>query len=557
MTEAGSSPLGVSRLPRPRSLDPAELGFIPQRPASPLAAASLLHTLLGRSATGVFGRSIDNRNLQDALLADFHDQSATDEEIWLDYVAGAGDGFNSTYQVAYALAQPALDVAGQVLPRGDVLVMGGGQVSSVASPGGYEHKCKGPYRAAMPEPPALGRRPTVFALPGAADWSDGLTTFLRLFARRTGGHVGGWQIQQRRSCFAVRLPAGWWLWGVDPGPERRLDDPQLLYFEQAAGQVRASDRIMLCTPAPDWVGPDWRPDGYDWIDYFLRTIVAPTKARVPIIVAGGLHHYARYTGAGRELITCGGGGAGLDGTHFLPETVEVPSDASLARHNSPSRRYDLATRSPDGVTSRRYAWRILSRLPLRNPSFVVLLGMAQTLAMLGLSPGLTGGSNRAYDAITLAVISTVLAVCVWSTRQRRGRGVVLGLAHGIAQLGLAIAGGLLWPLTVLATAPVLVWLVYLPVAGVASALLCAIYLLVAASFGVNARELFTVQAIEDAKSFLRLHIGRDGTLTVYPIAVNRVSRRWRADPQGAAGASWLVPEDPVRLGLIEPPLVVR
>ena len=56
----------------------------------------------------------------------------------------------------------------------------------------------------------------------------------------------------------------------------------------------------------------------------------------------------------------------------------------------------------------------------------------------------------------------------------------------------------------------------------------------ASLFKVNVNELFAGQGIEDAKSFLRMHIAADGTLTVYPIGVDRICRQWVADPDGTA-----------------------
>ena len=64
-----------------------------------------------------------------------------------------------------------------------MLVMGGDQVYPTASNAAYEDRCKGPYQAALPEPPPNGS-PTLYAVPGNHDWYDGLTAFLRLFARR-------------------------------------------------------------------------------------------------------------------------------------------------------------------------------------------------------------------------------------------------------------------------------------------------------------------------------------------------------------------------------------
>ena len=75
------------------------------------------------------------------------DHLAGREELWLDFMADCGDGFNSSYQIARTLAQPTLEVdydetveptgsPGRrrkpkvkrrkvTLPRGDALVIGG------------------------------------------------------------------------------------------------------------------------------------------------------------------------------------------------------------------------------------------------------------------------------------------------------------------------------------------------------------------------------------------------------------------------------------------------
>jgi hypothetical protein len=38
------------------------------------------------------------------------------KEIWIDYAADVGDGFNPTYAVAYYMSQPTLPIGGETLP---------------------------------------------------------------------------------------------------------------------------------------------------------------------------------------------------------------------------------------------------------------------------------------------------------------------------------------------------------------------------------------------------------------------------------------------------------
>lgn len=558
--------------PRPATLDPRDLGFTPRKPVPWLAPLLLLSTGLRTLLAMLFGAYLDKRELQNSLPDDVYHHEGSGGELWLDYVADLGDGFNATYSIAYLLVQPELDLDGHRLPRGEVLVMGGDQVYPTASGAAYEDRCKGPYRAALPCPPAAGPQPTLYAVPGNHDWYDGLTAFLRLFARRRDGNIGGWRTGQARSYFAIELPGNWWLFAVDEQFGAYLDDPQLLYFEKAAAKLGPQDRVILAVPAPTWVKAVDEPKAYDGVDYFIRTMIAPTGAQVQVIVSGDLHHYARYAGPDRHLITCGGGGAYLYPTHKLPERLTVPPTDTLSRRASRSREYDLTARYPEAARSRCYGWGIFSRLPLRNPGFTTLLGTLHTLlmlAMIGVATQRTGAIEQRLFSIPLAVmLLTTLTGAIFFAKppsasgKRHARHGILGVSHGVAHILLGVAGAWLWlrlpfvdwpwPLPVVAAA-----VLYGPVAGLVASQLTAAYLLVAGSFRVNLNELFAGQGIEDAKSFLRLHIAADGTLTIYPVAVDRISRDWRPNPDGAADSPWLEPEKPLRVRLVEPPIVIR
>ncbi|KAB1131319.1 metallophosphoesterase family protein [Micromonospora sp. DT46] len=550
---------------RPRGTDPRELGFTPRKPVPWLAPFLLISTGIRTLLAMLFGAYLDKRELQNSLDAGIARQVGPDGGLWLDYVADLGDGFNATYSVAYLIAQPELEVDGHRLPRAQTLVMGGDQVYPSAAFEAYEDRCKGPYQAALPVTPP--ERPTLFAVPGNHDWYDGLTAFLRLFVRSRDRHFGGWETGQSRSYFAVELPAGWWLLGLDDQSGSYLDDPQLTYFDRVAERLGPQSRVILAVPAPTWVKAADHPTAYDSIDYFIRTIVAPTGAQVRLLISGDLHHYARYAGPDRQLITCGGGGAYLYPTHQLPKRIEVPPRDTLARRASASHPYELAGRYPEQARSRRYAWGIFPRLPLRNPGFTTLLGTLHTLLMLamaGVATNPSGTDQRLFSVPLMAMlIVTMLAAAFFakppsSGGKRHARHWILGVGHGLAQIGLAAAGTWAWlalpfydwpwPLPAVAAA-----VLYGPVSGLVASQLVAAYLLVAGAFGVNLNELFAGQGIEDAKAFLRLRIDPDGTLTIYPIAVDRVSRDWQVNPDQSPESSWLAPKRPLRPRLAEPP----
>jgi hypothetical protein len=560
----------VDPLRRPASLRPHDLGFTPQRQVAWLSPLLLIRTGIRTALAKIFGAYLDKRELQGALPARVHRQPGTDGELWLDYVADLGDGFDATYSVAYLLAQPSLTVDGRELPRGEVLVMGGDLVYPSASMAQYEARCKGPYEAALPHPPTGGPAPTLYALPGNHDWYDGLTAFLRLFVGERTDHIGGWRTEQTRSYFVVELPHRWWLFAVDEAFGTYLDDPQLVYFEEAARELSPGDRVIIAVPTPSWAKQDTA--GYSALDFFMRTIIAPTGAEVSVLVSGDQHHYARYHRAERELITCGGGGGYLAATHQLPERITVPPPGTISRKASRPVEYELAGRFPSKSRSRWAGWGVFGRLPWRNPGLAAVVGGLHVLLMLTIAGAASQRGEVNEQLVTIPLVLMVLMVlgaavglAYIPTGGPKGyRHFLAGTLHGAAHLGLGLTGGLIWLQLPFADwawpFPLLVAFAgYGPVAGLAGVLVVAVYLLVASRYRVNVNELFAAQGIEDHKCFLRLHFARDGSLSIYPVGVDKVCHRWRADPDAErADAPWIVPAeaDSLRYRLAEPPVTI-
>jgi hypothetical protein len=551
--------------PRPASFDPKELGFRPQPPVGWLQPVQLTKTALRVILSQLFGAYLDKRELQNTLPARIYDEGADRDVLWFDFVADLGDGFDPTYSIAYLLAQPSLSVDGHELPRGKVLMMGGDEVYPTASTEAYEDRTKGPYKAALPC--AFGAdQPQLYALPGNHDWYDGLTAFLRLFAKNEADSIGGWVNAQARSYFAISLPHRWWLLAIDTQFGAYLDDPQLRYFRDVAARLGPGDRIILCSSTPGWVEAVDDPGAYDAIDYFLRTVVEPSGAQVKLMLSGDLHHYARYEGPDRQLITCGGGGAYLYPTHKLPEDIPVPPPASRSRRQSPIKSYNLATTYPSKAQSRRYAGGVFGRVLARNPSFVALLGALHTLYALALVEQLQHTSGVAQRLFTIPVTVMGLVILAGATffampprGVRQAKHWLIGGAHGLVHVGLGVLGAWAWsnlpfghwawPLPILAAV-----IIYLPVSGLVATEVFCLYLLLASTARVNLNELFAGQSIVDSKSFLRLRFDRDGSLTIYPVAVDRVSRSWTVVPDAPQTDPWIVPQSPIGVRLIEQPL---
>ncbi|GAA2905398.1 hypothetical protein Acy02nite_87130 [Actinoplanes cyaneus] len=553
---------------RPRDMTPAQLGFTPAKPVAWLSPVQLAGTGLRVALASIQGSYLDKRELQGSFPDEVDREIGPDGDAWIDFVADLGDGFDATYSVAYLLAQPQLTVGGHVLPRGRALVLGGDEVYPTPSTERYEDRLIGPYRAALPSVPAGEETPRMYALPGNHDWYDGLTAFLRLFTGTRRTEIGGWHLPQNRSYFAVELPGGWWLLAVDDQASTYIDDPQLEYFKRVVAGFGPDTKVIVASASPTWVQGVDHAIVYESLDYFLRTVIEPTGATVRLMLSGDWHHYARYSGPDRELITCGGGGAYLYPTHQLPETIQVPP--APLQTTSPRETYTLASRFPGKRLSQAYAASIFARLPKHNPSFIAMLGAVHTAILLAVGGVISsdfGSPLQKFALVPLFVLVAAVMAGAYAfahlsdSELGRTRRQVLGSLHGVAQLGLA---ALLtwawwelplhdwpWPWSLIATL-----VVYGVVSGFAGTELVAVYLLFGARFGVNLNELFSAQGIIDSKSFLRMHIDADGTLTIYPLGIRRAARKWQPNPAGDPHSSWLVPADRLHAHLIGEPIVL-
>ena len=212
----------------------------------------------------------------------------TGRDVWVDYVADTGDGFDATFATACCLAGvPGLVVAAGARRSGDrrrsragpaqadLLVLGGDQVYPVASAPAYEERLNEVLRAAArtgrgPAQPAGGRaarQPRLVRRAGRVPAQ--LLRVLgaaraRLRRRRPPrgstdlpapagrDDVGGWGAFQSRSYFAVQLSPRWWLWGLDSQLDAPIDAEQLAYFHDARRLLGDAD-VILCTASPSWL----------------------------------------------------------------------------------------------------------------------------------------------------------------------------------------------------------------------------------------------------------------------------------------------------------------
>ena len=542
----------------------------------------LAQTAVNVAVSTIFGRNADYRNTEALAVPEpdddggrlaieptpegFFDYSGP-ETIWMDYVADTGDGWNSTYSVAYHVAQPQLEIAGVSgpMPRGDVLIFGGDEVYPTASRPVYRQRLIDPYEAALPKtnPP----HPRVFAIPGNHDWYDSLVSFTRLFCQ--GRWFAGWKSRQTRSYFALKLPQNWWLIGTDVQLDSDIDFPQVKYFKAIARAMKPDDRIILCTAEPHWIYDKLLKKYDNEINEnnlaFLEEKIFCRK--IAVFLSGDLHHYRRHaTDDNRQKITAGGGGGFLHPTHG--------GDVSELRNH-----YKLKVSFPSIEESKTLTWRNLGFLFL-NPMFGCVTALLYTLTCWSVMANIGKLGVGQWSLALKRVIGTSIAnptavfwiLLVWggfllftdtySKWYRWIAGTLHGLAHVLAMFFIGWFASyvgvtwLQWPFKSpkqLLLAGILIamlgWIVGSVVMGV--------YLLISLNlFKRHANEAFSALAIQDWKNFLKLNIDKNGKLTIFPIGIRRVPRKWK--PTEQSHGSIFVPDDPKATlpELIEEPIVI-
>ena len=446
----------------------------------------------------------------------------------------------------------------------------------------------------------------VYAIPGNHDWYDGLTAFMGLFCARTdagehGRDVCGRRTKQHRSYFTLALPGGWWLIGADIQLAGYVDRGQIEYLGRVARELPAGANLILLTAEPSWceVDDEHPPDAVFRNYSFLEGVVtgaidvetfeqATPRHALRVVLTGDKHHYAHFVerapGAARwggeadrddvrHYFTCGLGGTFLHPTHTLRPLAfpwryasPPPVGARERTRGGGERVFDLVTCYPPPSRSRALAWRNLA-FGARNWKFAAFLGslagvagwaVAGFVALSGpdlaeqIRPSTTlaeavGGltwSLLTYPWGLLGVFLLALALRKFSAIRGGWRGWAVGVAHAAAHVAafvlLVVSAARFVPYCEI---PVVLGLVTALGAALVSSVIFGAYLLVSLNFfGRHVTEAFSSLRIADYKGLLRMRVGADGALTIYPVVIDRV-------PSAADGA--LEPQ------LAEAPITIR
>lgn len=529
-------------------------------------------------------------------------------EIWIDYVADTGDGWNPTYAVAYTLAKQRLNIgkAGEPLERGEVLIFGGDGVYPTASAGEYGRRLVMPYqmafragRAAIGSTTAsavsdssttvnLKQEPHVFALPGNHDWYDSLVAFRNLFCSHIFNNrkfAGAWHTRQKRSYFTLKLPGNWWLLAVDLQLSHNIDVNQLVYFESIVSEMNKGDKIIFCVPEPYWVKSikyeefnlaeiEQKEESIQKLENFFENKGVDVK----VYIAGDLHHYRRFEDAARvQKITAGGGGAFLHPTH----------DFDFRKHDSDKTKgFSLVADYPGIEESRKQDWKNFLFF-LNNPKFGIVTAIIYAAVAWLINGRMAKGQAFSWgeavfltiDRIVttpLAAIVVVLmlfAVVLFTDSSSWRQKWFGGFAHGFAHLAAIFFFGW-WAFRISdwiirnyevadLTYQNLVWfacVLIVPALGgyFIGAIIMGFYLFVSLHIlGRHDNEAFSALKIEDYKSFLRIHIDKNGALRIYPIKIEKVPRVWKpVTEENSNIIKYYEPETAIKAELIEEPIVV-
>jgi hypothetical protein len=219
-----------------------------------------------------------------------------DGACYVDFLADTGDSQQMVYQLARLLTQPTLEVErwqgaeqkSVKLPRGALLVLGGDTAYPIATHRRLLERIRAPFQWAHDElaqgdKDALAHTPiSLVAVPGNHDYYDGLRGFEALVhsppvpiwrapraaegtARPTPPassqnedpipaeqplRLPGYKLEQHASYFAIGLPFGWRLWGLDI-ENAEIDDRQAAYFRRVEGwKAPVHGQAAVTEPAP-------------------------------------------------------------------------------------------------------------------------------------------------------------------------------------------------------------------------------------------------------------------------------------------------------------------
>jgi 3',5'-cyclic AMP phosphodiesterase CpdA len=370
--------------------------------------------------------------------------------------------------------------------------------------------------------------------------------------------ASNWMPKQSKVILCVGMPN--WAYVERERPEKEFQT--FSYLERLAGIARVP------------LTPDEKEAGKQIEDQPFM------GHQLKLVLTGDCHHYSRYIEPrdGAEpvhYITCGGGGAFLHATHQLKDKsfkwhYPPPGVDGPYKERGYPRRFKIADKEgrkgealfPDRVTSRALAKGNIG-FAFRNLKMTGLFLVAYLLFnwLLNLNARVDGhasllhalGAGPIWEAplryVWISFVSPWPAILFFAAMGAYRyfadaphdpfKRLKIGAAHGLIQAATAtlITATLLWLIGryllgmgsvagIWATAKIgLAILGATTVAAFVSATIFGLYLLISLNrWGRHWNEAFSSLAIPHYKCFLRMRIGPDGKLEVYPVGLDTVPK---------------------------------
>jgi hypothetical protein len=456
-------------------------------------------------------------------------------DVWIDFVSDTGDDVTVSRAVAelfateYEVDDPDDPLKKIVLPRGDILFLGGDLAYPVATVREMTRRLVEPWNAVL-EQRLDGVPRVLLAVPGNHDWYDGLDGFSRLcqapcafeeaapasadplhpkpdehpvlawaeaFAR--GDQVkkpsalalAGYAPVQRASYFRLPLAPGMDLFAVDR-QLKRVDARQAAFFAIPGAPARV---VVVPDPARAW--GEMRPHGVAT----LESLGIAMDRQPTLLLAGDVHHYERSHEGPSIHVVAGGGGAFLHG-------------ARIAGGGA----YQVEAEFP----GKKASWKLLRDLPLHCASgragllLLALFAAGDAIALAEhYRDGITASSGMALLISLIVAFGTALLV---GWRRHRAARVVpfataLGLVIGALPVALGVAADAL-TMRVIGTWPAARFIAFAGALGVAthaSGLFFGAMLALIGRLGLNHAQAYAAMGSAGYKHFVRLRVRSDAT----------------------------------------------
>jgi hypothetical protein len=123
---------------------------------------------------------------------------------------------------------------------------------------------------------------------------------------------------QQTSYFALELPRGWWVLGMDLALDNDINIEQFGFFADLAKRsIKPDDNVIIVTHIPFWTLVNYEHFPEQPEKNLHELLKTHLTGKVRLRLAGDLHHYTRHMPSSMKqepddepvLIVSGGGGA--------------------------------------------------------------------------------------------------------------------------------------------------------------------------------------------------------------------------------------------------------